>query len=197
MPVRVTLEPQSEPVTLDEAKSQCRLQSGEDDALVESLIIAARRQVEKWEWRSHVTQTVTLKLDRFPCGPIYLPRPPLQSVTSIVYVDSNGDAQTLAPSAYTVDSHSEPGRIVPAYGEVWPVTQAVPNAVTVVYIAGYGGAAQVPAETRAAIRLLVGHLHENREAVVESARGDGLQEIPLGVDALLNRCHDARVLEAV
>lgn len=160
------------------------------------LIAAARRRIEAWEWRAHITQTWQLVLDRFPplrCGrdwTIYVPRPPLQSVSSITYLDNEGDQQTLASSKYRVDSSSRVGRITPAYGESWPATRPVTGAVTITFVAGYGDAAtDVPEETRQAILILAGQMWVQRLGV------DGPDTIPPVIDALLNRAHDDRVLE--
>lgn len=198
MPFRVTTEPLVEPVTVTEAKRHCRVDGNDEDSDFDIFIAAARRQVEKWEWRSHLTQTLTLTLPRFPaCQTIRLPRPPLQSVTSITYLDVDGDSQTVDSSDYIVDTANEPGIVVPAYGVSWPSTRSNhPAAVTIVYVAGYGDDPEdVPAETRQAIKLTIGHLYKNREAVVETEMG--LEVLPIGVDAFLNPCHDARVLEFV
>jgi hypothetical protein len=60
-----------------------------------------------------------------------------------------------------------PARLTPIYGGSWPQTQDVINAFTVRFTAGYGTtAASVPYDVKAAIKLLIGHLYENREAVI-------------------------------
>jgi uncharacterized phiE125 gp8 family phage protein len=123
-------------------------------------------------------------LDAFPAGILELPKPPLQSIEEVVYIDSNGVEQTLAASAYKVDALTDPGRIAPAYGEVWPTTRAEPNAVRIRFVAGFGDSSSaVPAPIKQAILLLVGHLFENREAV--QSAGD-FYRLPLGAEALLS-----------
>jgi 3-deoxy-7-phosphoheptulonate synthase len=73
------------------------------------------------------------------------------SVVSINYVDSDGATQTLAAANYTVFTPTDgPGVIELAYNESWPSTRAVPNAVTVRFIAGYANAASVPAAVKEA-----------------------------------------------
>jgi len=116
-----------------------------------------------------------MRLDYFP-ETIYLPMPPLQSVAPIApvviggvkYLDAAGVEQTLTENTdYLVDTYSEPGRITPAYGEVWPPIYPVPNAVRIVYKAGYGDAAtSVPAAIKNWIKAMVGSLWENRETAV-------------------------------
>ena len=176
--LKIVTEPTAEPITTAEAKAHLRVDIADDDTLIAALVKAARRWCEEATNRAFVTQTWDLRLDHFPGwgswrGPyadlasveILVPISPLASVTSITYVDTDGTSQTLATAKYTVDSASEPARIVPAYGESWPDTRDVPNAVTVRFVAGYGAATAVPERIKAAIKLMVASLYENREPV--------------------------------
>lgn len=194
MPYSITTDPTCEPVSTTEAKEFLRYDSDAANATIDQLVKAARRLVEQWEWRALITQTITLKLDAFPSDPddvIHLPRPPLQSVTSIKYVDSDGVTQTIDSANYDVDTTSEPGRVKPSYGNVWPTPRVQNNAVEVIYVAGYGDDGKsVPEDTRLAIRMLVAHFWRNREAVSEY----NLKEVPLGMEALLRPVNNERVL---
>jgi uncharacterized phiE125 gp8 family phage protein len=70
-------------------------------------------------------------------------------------------------------------------GKWWPATACYNyGAVQVTFVAGYGNAAAVPADLKAAIKLLVGHLYENREAVTLGAMP---AELPLGFASVTNR----------
>lgn len=97
-------------------------------------------------------QTWVQRLDWFPCE-IELRRPPVQSVTSVEYVDTAGSTQTLASSRYQLDASSAPGRLRPAYGDSWPTIRLIPNAVTITFVAGYLTAAAVPAIAKRLILL--------------------------------------------
>ena len=142
MSVVVVTPPGAEPIALAEAKLQIRVETSQtaEDGLIRSYIRAARNQVESLANRALVTQTLDLVLDDFPAGsiPIPLPRSPLQSITSITYVDTDGTSQTLSSSLYTVDTGSTPGRVFPIFNELWPGTRGDRNAVTVRYVAGWG-----------------------------------------------------------
>lgn len=132
-----TIEPGAEPISLAEAKDHLRLEGyADEDTLVGGIRSAARAYVETFTTRQVVTASWQLTLDWFP-SVIELPHPPLQTVTSITYVDTAGDTQTLATSVYTVDNTGLIGRIYPAYNQSWPSTRSQPNAVTVTYVAGY------------------------------------------------------------
>lgn len=166
--------PASEPVTVAEAKLWLRQDIDDDDALIGSLITAARSYAEVVQKRQLMSATYKLALDQFPVwqrswgnvGPsIVLPLPKLQSVTSVKYVDMSGTQQTLSTGRYVVDVISQPGRITPVYWQTWPTIRPQTGAVEVVYVAGYADAASVPEATKTAIKMLVAHWYRNREAV--------------------------------
>jgi len=184
--VAVITPPSVEPMTKAEVKLHLRVDHTTDDTLIDSLIIAARQRVENVTWRALVTQTLELTLDAWPEGnKIDLPRPPLQSVTSVTYTDSAGAAVVWGSANYQVITQGTPGRIVPAYGVSWPsVTLRAANGIAVRYVAGYGLAAAVPDLLKAAIKLLVGHWYENREATVVGA-GMTATPLPLAVESIL------------
>lgn len=184
--------PTAEPITLGEAKSHLRLTSTDtaEDDLISSLIVAAREHVETYTNRALLTQTWYWKADGFPCGgaPIVLPRPPLVSITSISYVDQNGATQTWAAGStgYQLVKPAGPkaqyARIAPSYGVWYPTTRCQPEAVTVEYVCGYGDETNVPESIKHAMKLLIGHWYENREAVDMAAAA---AEVPIAVAALL------------
>ena len=185
MPLTLTRQvaPPVEPVTVAEAKTHLRLDTGDYDSRIEAFIAAAREQVERDTERTLITTTWQLNLDAFPLAirqpathgelerarsryapdlaKIKLPRPPLQSVNTVDYIDTGGVSQTLGSSKYDVDANSEPARLVEAYGESWPATRDVVNAVTIEYVAGFGDAeADVPQALREAILTVVETLHD-------------------------------------
>lgn len=130
------LQPSTGPISLAAAKEHLRVTSSTEDALITRLIGAATGHVETWTRRALVKQTRELALDCFPA--VIVPQySPLRSVVSIEYVDTTGVTRTLDAARYQVDAKSTPARIVPAYGETWPSTQDVPNAVVVTYVAGH------------------------------------------------------------
>lgn len=155
------------------------------------MIAASRTYCENWTARAFVTQTWELVLDAFPTAEILIPRPPLQSVTSIKYDDGAGVEQTLGTLLYAVDSVSQPGWVVPA-SSGWPtgVWDGI-NSVRIRYVAGYDPgtsspvdlAENVPGDLKAAILLYLGQLYDQREDVVV---GTIVNKLPSGnVDFLL------------
>jgi uncharacterized phiE125 gp8 family phage protein len=180
--------PASEPVSLDEAKAQLRVDGSDDNTFISGLITAARLYFEETARRSLITQTWRLSLDEWS-DEIELPRPPLQSISFIKYKNAAGTETTLSTSVYLVDAESEPGRVVLAKDQSWPSDELYKvNPIQITYIAGYGAAADVPEQMKQAIKLIIGHWYENREATIA---GTIMKEIPLGIDSLiwLNRAY--------
>jgi uncharacterized phiE125 gp8 family phage protein len=187
MPLQLITPAAEEPVSLAEAKRHLRVESADDDALIGSLISAARQAAETLTGRQFVTARWKLVLDSFP-GPslmgvpaglpfslpahaILLPKCPVQSVFAIRYLDMAGTTQTMPRADYTADTACEPARVTPVFGSAWPVSLPQIGAVVLVFAAGYGDAASVPAGIKSWIKLRVGSLYAHREEVALLASG--------------------------
>lgn len=180
------LTPPAAPVlTLEEAREQIRVDRIEtapiaaEDALIEAFVQSATDELDGrdgWLGRALVTQTWRMTLDAWPAGGVIeVPLPPLQSVTSIVYVDEGGATVTLAPSAYRVITDGEPGLIEPVYGTRWPAVRRQTGPIAITFVAGYGNAAAVPEIIKQYIRHRIGQFYEHREAVIA---GTIIAEVP-------------------
>ncbi|MCC7006004.1 MAG: phage head-tail connector protein [Ottowia sp.] len=163
-----------EPVPLAEAKLHLRIDSNEDDALIATLIGAARQSAEMLTGQQFVTARWQYGIDHFPAmdQPIHLPKNPVQSVITIKYLDLSGSLQSLDIEDYLVDKSSQPARVAPSFGKNWPSTLAQLGAVSVTFDAGYGLAVDVPAGIKAWIKLRVGSLYACREELSTSIRTD-------------------------
>jgi len=177
--------PAVEPLSTAEGKTHLRIDHDLEDSHIDELIEGARQEVETMTRRSLITTEWRLTFDWFPAV-IELPQPPLQTVDSIIYTDTDGVEQTLATSLYQVDVDREPGRIIPAPNTTWPTTQIDRlNAVKVAFTAGYGAAStDVPQALRHAIRLFLSQMYGVREPVLVGA---GAREVPLGVMDLVRQ----------
>ncbi len=160
--------PVTEVIVLSEAKSHLRVDISDDDTLIASLVAAARQTFEEINGRALFTQTWKLVLDGWPSKDyIALPRPPLQSVTSIAYVDSAGVSTVWTSSDYVVEVDRTPGRVHLAYGVDWPTATLRPaSPITITYVSGWTTVAAIPQRYKQAVLLLCGHFYENREAIV-------------------------------
>lgn len=159
--------PNIEPVTVEEAKAYCRIDTADDDALVGALITAARQASEHYTGRSYITQTLTYVLDtnsRF----IPLPKPPFGAVSSIKYLASGTWTTKTLNTDYRTDKRGEAGVVTlltnPSVDERGLAT------VEVVYTAGYGAtAASVPYALRQAVLMRVAAMYERRGEPTEGA----------------------------
>lgn len=156
-------------VSTADLRAHLNLLDASHDAQIAAMAAAAVEHLDGKDGilgRSLVTQSWDLLMDAFPDGAFKIPLPPLQSVTSITYIDPNGAEQTLSTDVFAVDAVSEPGVVSLKKGQSWPATLAQRNAVTVSFVAGYGDPTAVPDRLKSAIKLIVGDMYENREAAI-------------------------------
>jgi hypothetical protein len=142
--------PGEEPVSLAEAKAFCRIDGSDEDALLGALIAAARLHVESITGRALVTQTWRLLLDS-PQG-LVIPLPVVPVAELLEAPDGavlQGDSVLLA---------------------------AAVSSLGIDYIAGYGGAENVPQDLKQAVLALVAYWYEHR---------DSLTTAPLGFERLI------------
>lgn len=152
------------------AKAQCRVTHNSEDTLIAQYIASAQAWVERYTGLLLVEDTV---VDTFTAFGDYLElsRGPFVSLTSVAYVDTAGDDQTVSAARV------RDGKIYAPDGG-WP-TIGDYTTVTVTYVAGYGPY-EAPEELVQAQLLLIAHWYQNREAVAEGT----FNEIPLAVEAL-------------
>lgn len=184
MALYLVTPPTAEPIDRDEAKAHLRVTASAEDPLIDVLIGAARRSAESYLRRSLVLQTWERVMDDFPSGSneIELPRPPLQAVSSLKYVDTDGNTTTWDASNYVVDTQSFVGRLVLAYSKIWPTaTLRTANAVTVRYAAGYAVPFTVDADTDTL--TAVGHQYSDKDIVRLSVSGGSSAALPAGLSA--------------
>lgn len=163
-----TAAPSAEPITPDQAKLHCRIDTSDENALIDALIVSARQQAEQRTGRALITQQWECALDFFPAwrGNIFLPNPVLQSVQSVTYLDADGIRQTLPATDYQVVNNELIGRILPAFGKTWPSCRIQPGSVIVKYTAGYGDAAAVPQGIKTWMLMAIGTWYAQREVVI-------------------------------
>lgn len=121
---------------------------------------------------------------------ITLPRPPLQSVESIQYVDLSGVTQVLDPTQYVVNkSPTGEWRVTPGYNMVWPSVQPVPACISVAFTSGYGDqAGSIPEPLRIAILFLIGQWYDQRSPLhLFSRTAAAVQELPNTVESMVRR----------
>lgn len=133
-----------EPVTLQEAKDWCRIDINDDDALITSLITAARTICEKTCNISFITRTVTARLNN-GLGGMFLPYGPvIGEITSI----KNDDAIDIDSNNFAIKNSS--------FKQVYSPYNTV---VIVVYNAGY---TTLPGNLRTALLNQIAWMYDNR-----------------------------------
>lgn len=179
--ITILTHPATEPVSLAEAKAHLNVAHADDDALIASLVRAAREQSEIETNRRWVSRTVRFTLPRFPrhgdywgdvirvddaafkCA-IVIPFEPVSAVSALRYYDASGTLRVLAEGTDYLAwlDHSSP-LVYPAPGRYWPETQAGRlAAVEVECVTGYGAPSAVPEAAKVAIKLAVGLWYEHR-----------------------------------
>jgi uncharacterized phiE125 gp8 family phage protein len=165
MGLRRIIDPVADAITIHTAKKQCEIGVSDSthDTHLHRLIVGAVSDVERFTRRALITQTWEFTQNRFPAWDLALPRPPIQSVDSIEYIDDNGVTQTLSSSLYQVNGNS-PVVVCPAHDQVWPSTRpSTLDAVTITFTAGYGtDSTTIPAEFQNVIAELVAFRFMNR-----------------------------------
>jgi uncharacterized phiE125 gp8 family phage protein len=150
--------PAVEPLSLTEAKRVLRIDHADDDAVVVSLIKAARQRIEGRTGRALITQGWRIVMDAWPWGGrVALPVMPAQAVTAVRVFNALGVAQTFTPPVYRLVPGTEPPLLdvsaVPAPGKAR-------DGIEIDVTAGYGPAASdVPEPLRQAMRLMVAHAY--------------------------------------
>lgn len=184
MKLKLIVPPATEPINLIEAKTHMRVDCDSDDDYIISLITAAREWCETYQNRAYIAQTWEVALDEF-LNKIELPKPPLQSVTSIKYYNANEEETTISTDDYYVDTYSQKGIISLKHNKQWPKIRLRPvNGVIIRYVAGYESVEDVPKKVKQAILMLISHWYENREPVTTLRISD---EIEFTLRAILNQ----------
>jgi uncharacterized phiE125 gp8 family phage protein len=173
--VEITSAAATHPVTLTEVKALLRISGSDDDTMLTQFIAAATDYAERFLSRKLITQTVKLHLDSFynnkkyeeiyPFGVwnnqfIYLPYPPIISISSVKTFSVDNTEATLSSAAYSLDAKS--GRLYMNSGYSWPVGLRAVDAIHITYVCGYGAAADVPQSIRFAIMNHVAQMYECR-----------------------------------
>lgn len=164
--LEVVTQPTLRAISVVEALAFLRQSATSEGSLLEALIDAARSKAELGAGRTLLTTVYDLKLPAFP-HTIRLPRPPVQSVTSVSYYDKDNVAQTVTvTTGYLAYVGERSGEVYLPQATTWPTTYDRPDAVTVRYTAGWTAATLVPGCLRAWMFQAVATLYEHREHVI-------------------------------
>ena len=173
--------PALEPISVAEAKTYLRISHDDDDAVIASLIAAARGQIEAMTRRGLIVQTWRIVRDAWPKeSRVRLRIGPLRSLVAVRVYDANGTTASIDPASFvldkTTDTIASPSWSLPSPGRA----QA---GIELDVQLGYGPAAtDVPEPLRHAIRMLTAHWYDNRGRV---AIGQSVAIMPPAVNAMI------------
>lgn len=176
------------PLSLSDAKAHLRVDHSDEDGVIEALAAAACGAIAEDVGRVLSAETWTVALAR-PMGDVVLPIRPVRAITSIAYFDRDDQAQSASVDDFYLFAHPDRPVVRPKDGAQWPEARDRQDAITLTITVGL---TSVPAELMAAIKLLLGHWYENREAVVI---GQAPSEVPLAVRHLCD-LHRAKWIAA-
>lgn len=153
------------------------------DEYLEFLIKAATNHIETTTWRKLVSQTWRLYLDAWPVGGIELPFGAASSVGAVRWLDADANDTTARVTYDYIPAIFGDFPMVIEGIDGWPSSELYPvDPIRVDFVAGFGAAADVPADIRQAIQMLAAHWYEQREAVIV---GTTVRKVPYAVDALI------------
>jgi uncharacterized phiE125 gp8 family phage protein len=195
MGLKLVTAPAEQPITLAQAKQQCRAtEFTDDDDLIQLFIDASVDFADGpsgFLGRALIDQTWDYYLDEFPAsGLIQIPLPPLIEVVGLFYRDGDGNEQEWTSTNYVVDQSGNPGNISLASGVSWPTPIDESEAVRIRFRAGYldqsdsPAVESVPGAIKAALLIHVADLYANRESAIT---GTIVAKLPWSAEALLRR----------
>lgn len=161
--------PAAEPLTLAETKAHLRLDGGEEDALILSLIAVAREHLERETGLCLIERPMRLYRDGWPeTGPLPILHGPVKSVMAVTVYDGNGDAAQMAIEGHRLDGASHPARL---WLVIRPAPGAALNGIEIDFIAGFGPTgAQVPDALKRALLMHVALMFAFRGAVAADSQ---------------------------
>ncbi|QFR31718.1 head-tail connector protein [Ancylobacter sp. TS-1] len=164
MPAILLAGPTVEPLTLAEAKTYLRVDHDAEDALIASLLTAARATVEALTRRCLIDQDWRLVRDAWPAsGLIPVPVNPLRAILAAHVIGAEGGDVEVPLTAFTADTARLPALIRVERGAV-PAPGRPLAGIALDLRAGHGpGADHVPSPLVEAVRVVLAHFYEHRD----------------------------------
>ena len=171
--------PDVEPLTLAEAKAHLRLDHGEEDALLTTLIRTVRQHLERETGLALINRNLRLYLDDWPNTRIIaLPVGPVTAIDGVTLYDAEGHPTEVGAAGFVLDGGAHPPRL---FAPVLPSPDQPLNGIEIT--AGFGATgATVPDGLKRAMLLHLTLLFAFRGVVAPQDQPAG---VPLGYDRLV------------
>lgn len=176
-----TTPPLAEALTLADAKAHLRLDTDDEDDLLQGLIRVAREHLERTTGLCLLKQGWRLVLDSVSeDGVIQIAKGPVQSIETVTVYDAAGEAVPLALDGLLLDGGARPARLMLG---VKPGAMRALNGIEIEFTAGFGeSGAEVPDTLKRAMLMHVAQMFAFRGAV---AVEDQPADVPAGYERLV------------
>tara|TARA_R100001244_G_scaffold126111_1_gene96422 strand:- start:7991 stop:8581 length:591 start_codon:yes stop_codon:yes gene_type:complete len=175
-------------ITTADAKTFLKVDTTEDDTVIDNLISAATESAQEYTNRFFINTTLVQYGSNFS-DLTELLKSPVGDINDIKYYDVKDILRTVSAAAYSLIPAIEPSLLDIDSSEATETDGAVNSdridAVQCEYIVGYGTAStDVPSAIIQAVYLTLGHWYQNRTAVVV---GRQVNTLPMGAKYLLEQ----------
>lgn len=151
----------AEVVTLALAKQNSNIEHSDTEAYLQLLLDAAVEDAENYTGTSLLQRNVIISFTDW--ATIYeLPLAPIQSITSVKYLDADGAEQTVDTSGYTFYTKDGQHRLQIELDTFPVLDEDAPFPVTVTCVAGFA-TADMPAFVKSAVMMRFSHKELYRE----------------------------------
>lgn len=166
-------------VSVAEAKTHLRIESSftDDDTYIANCISASVQSLEVYMNRKCLNQTLSLYLDSFPPKNVKMPFPiiGITSITSVTYLDNEGEQQTLSSDSYIVDLASVPQAIT--FIDTPEIQDRLSLDVHINFTCGYASANVVPDPIKQAVLIQTAFYYRTRTPTTDNSRLDSAEAL--------------------
>lgn len=200
MRIERTTDPVNPAILTTTVEEALNIPSGTNAVLVADYIDSATNDLETDTDRALITQTWTIKLDKFPTcyyengtkhydyRTIFLPKGVNATITSFAYLNSSDVSTPLVlDTDYTITATGTDARIEPINGWATDVLEDENDVITIVYTVGIGAdTADMPGWVRTALILKVKGLYDDCFEKYQEAYGYAIATRTLDFDYAKN-----------
>ncbi|WP_417848374.1 head-tail connector protein [Thalassoglobus sp.] len=172
------------PISVADLKTHMRITHSADDDYITDLAWMAYAWIEREADITISETSYSLVLSQFD-PVVIIPKPPVQSLDSLTYYDTDNQSQSLSVGTdfYLVNSTKQAAMLTPV--ERWPSVFDRPDAINIEFTCESD---PVPHQVPHLMRLLVGAAYEFREGEITLKT----EQLKLGVDRLVKQIMNVR-----